>query len=1205
MQPSDQLTIRGRLRAARIPAPAIGYRAGLTLLSILTLLATAFIGLAEAAEPRSWPDLPVRRWDADEVRAMPNGQKMLDQELHRQGEYNRRWRQVHDVLGGQHVSRLSQEMLARRGLGPSSLVAGGPTSTTNKALEPDVLRVLLVRVSFENNRNPNLTTMDPSGDFMLDPLADPGPLEIDPPPHNKAYFESHMQGLTEYYQFMSGGQLIIEGTVLPEGENDSYKLTDVADYGPGASSFWTLENLERLVQDMMTTADAGLIADGGNGLADYDDETPFTYVIFVHSGSDWQSDINGDSPNDIPTFFVTLGEPVDLIGTNPGGNPGKLSECSIIPETTSQDGFPGSIAAAFYHEFGHALGLPDVYNTQNGLPSVGIWDLMDSGTNLPVTLGTITAEGDTVLVSATGVLPPSLSAWCKSYLGWLEMGEVSKPVSSTGDYFLPAVGVPRTQYPLYNAGSGDFNLAYPQAYRAGSSPLEYFLIENRWVPDSVAETPYNDLRFEVDDNTGVSLYLAGLRNGNWTNSGLYDFFMPAGGLLVWHVNAERIANELPNNTINAYGDGLRLVEADGIQDIGVLDAFVLGWFGSWRDPFGGRDQNLMDTGFNDLYIDKFPNSRNFDRSYSGVRLSNMSRRVPRFSSVMKFNATLEPVLDGFPWQATAVDSVEAGLSGGKAVARKITPSSVTPVSLAEQVLIFSDEPGEGWTGGDFATSFYGIRPNGVRRWADVPGRPEGVFQVVDGTVIGAPLMLDHPSDGAEMIWATENGTVGATHLPLGLPPSVLWSSALSDRVLASPLALRWQGAAERLLIATHADSLQILDRAGNVLGNGILLSPDSGPAVSNLSMTVFASAAGTDDRAAAFVEGGWFLVEQDASGLIATPGFVPYERISSAVPQYFAVVPLENESHSLVVYDDEGELGRWNIDSDGTVVALSPGTELDGPLVCAPAVADVDGDGRHDVVLATATRVFGFNSDGLPLRGYPVKFYDLFALPDSLRIRGPLVVADGTGDGINDVFFNTTGGHLLGLNANGRLHEGFPLRWGDVSESSFTIGGETDRVLWLVSSGGYDTGFKGRNAVNGRVSAYGLLPTAPTDERTSEWLGPYGGPSRNGPAGEAKSLGSLAPIASETEQVYLYPNPMSGEDVKVRFFSAGSGAAKIAVYNLGGELVADKSMPVIAGALNEIEMSLPSLVSGMYMARLEYDSTSGRTVRTMTLAVEK
>ena len=45
--------------------------------------------------------------------------------------------------------------------------------------------------------------------------------------------------------------------------------------------------------------------------------------------------------------------------------------------------------------------------------------------------------------------------------------------------------------------------------------------------------------------------------------------LPAGGVLVLHVNEERIEHELPTNTINIYGDGLRLIEADGIEDIGI------------------------------------------------------------------------------------------------------------------------------------------------------------------------------------------------------------------------------------------------------------------------------------------------------------------------------------------------------------------------------------------------------------------------------------------------------------------------------------------------------------------------------------------------------------------------------------------------------------------------------------------------------------
>jgi len=53
------------------------------------------------------------------------------------------------------------------------------------------------------------------------------------------------------------------------------------------------------------------------------------------------------------------------------------------------------------HEFGHVLGLPDIYNTYTGTSTCGEWDLMDSGG--------WTDDGNT---------PSHISAWCKKYLGW-------------------------------------------------------------------------------------------------------------------------------------------------------------------------------------------------------------------------------------------------------------------------------------------------------------------------------------------------------------------------------------------------------------------------------------------------------------------------------------------------------------------------------------------------------------------------------------------------------------------------------------------------------------------------------------------------------------------------------------------------------------------------------------------------------------------
>ncbi len=181
-----------------------------------------------------------------------------------------------------------------------------------------------------------------------------------------------------------------------------------------------------------------------------------------------------------------------------------------------------------------------------------------------------------------------------------------------------------------------------------------------------------------------------------------------------------------------------------------------------------------------------------------------------------------------------------------------------------------------------------------------------------------------------------------------------------------------------------------------------------------------------------------------------------------------------------------------------------------------------------------------------------------------------------------------------------------PLRWSDRRTGGLAVGGPDDaRVLWLVSPGGYTGPPLDRQFVNGRVTGFGLAAAADESRRTSEWRGPGGGSARRGSEGVAQGLGPAAPSAAETGRVVLYPNPMVGDQVTVRFFSGGSRPARLSVYNLEGEEVATADIPVNTGSVNEFSLPLPGVASGLYLARLEYDAGSGIEIRTLTLAVEK
>ncbi len=1159
-------------------------------MAVLPVFVLSVLLVAEAVAGPRWERLPARRWDWDQVAATTGGRRLIDGELRRQGESVRRWRAVHELLGDRQVSRKSHRLLAERGLGPALLAAGADRDKA--ASGTDTLRVLFVRIAFDGNRDPHLTTIPAGGNFMLDPLAAPGPLEVDPPPHDKAYFASHLQGLSEYYRFMSGRRLQIEGRVLPEGDQDAYRVGDIADYGPGAGKFWTMVGLESLVRDMITATDAGTAADGSVNLADYDDNDPFTYVIFVHAGSDWQSDVNGDSPNDIPTFFVNLGDAQALASIGSDGVAGSLTECSVIPETTNQDGYAGSIAAAFYHEFGHALGLPDVYDSSRGLPSVGIWDLMDSGTNLSATLGAITDQGDTVYVVAGGVLPPSLSAWDKWFLGWLETQEID---GKSAEYRLPAVGVPREDYALWAGGYGAFRPTDPQAWRGGLSPREWFLMENRWVASGNEPLPWDNLSFERDDSTGVILYLAGHvpDTETWENSGLYDYFLPAGGLLVWHVNEDRIEAGLASNTINTDGDGLKLVEADGLQDIGVLNAYVLGWYGSWRDPFGGNDPDGIATGFTTLPADGFPNTRLHDRSWSHLALSDIGKFGTRTASVMKFKATLGQVPPGLPWTIAA----EAAAGAVPAGPRAIDPQSLTPLEVSgKRLLVFADAPGTNHGEAPFDGTLYAVTEDGREWWNRAAGRPVGGFLALGDRLAGSPVAVPQPGGATDLYLGLREGNVRAVRLGTGASVDLLWQTGLADSLVCGPVPVYDSGGTLRLACAAPND-VCLLATGGEAVGSAWLGLGGLEP--SGVVTGVWSLASDAGDRLLVATRTGLVLANQGSAGLGGAVRIGFPRAADGAVST--VVVPGSGVDAMVHVFDASGALGAWRYDGD----MLEPAArlaEIDGPPVCAPAVADLDGDGLNDLVVATAARVWGLKADGIPLRGWPRRQYDLFPLADSTRVAGPLVVADATGDGRNEVFFNTDGGHLMGLGSDGALLEQLPLRWGDRSSAGLAVGdGASGRLLWLVSGGGYTSPPMDRTWTNGRVAAW-RVTGAPA---TSEWLGPGGGSARRGPVGAAHDLGDGTPAALDRAEVILFPNPVSGEAVNARFWSDAAGPVRLAVYDLQGELVRQDTFAGAGGQMNQVRLDLPGIASGMYVAVLDFMGAGGHRTLTMTLAVER
>ncbi|MFD6248784.1 immune inhibitor A domain-containing protein, partial [Streptomyces roseolus] len=91
----------------------------------------------------------------------------------------------------------------------------------------------------------------------------------------------------------------------------------------------------------------------------------------------------------------------------------------------------------FAHEYGHDLGLPDLYDTAGGENSTGYWSLMSSGSWLGLGKESI------------GDMPGDMNAWDKLQLGWLNYTKVSDEQ--------------RAEKSTHKLGVAEYNTKNPQA----------------------------------------------------------------------------------------------------------------------------------------------------------------------------------------------------------------------------------------------------------------------------------------------------------------------------------------------------------------------------------------------------------------------------------------------------------------------------------------------------------------------------------------------------------------------------------------------------------------------------------------------------------------------------------------------------------------------------------------------------------------------
>lgn len=436
------------------------------------------------------------------------------------------------------------------------------------------------------------------------------------------YFQSTGEGdetVRDYYDENSGGRFALGGTAtgwLRSGQSYSYYVNGDGqsgtkdDYGfdSSPSAFAALPyatNVWGIVREAVDLADEAGVdfsrydADG-DGVVDA--------VVVIHAGAGAERAFDSSlGANQIWSHKSDLADPAVVALMGPTELDGvRIGAYNLVPEI-GQTG-------VYAHEFGHILGLPDLYRTyvQNGATiqesTVGVFCLMDAGSLLPY-------RGSGGVVA--GDRPGHMNPFFKSWFGWIDPEAYEPGASFAGPATVSLDGVERggaVVRILGNPGGVD--------WENGGGTGEYFLLEAR-------------------DQVG------------------FDQALPGKGMLVWHISEARADNDSAKVSKRLAA----VVEAeDGAPgDIGTVDQTQTLNLGEPSDFYGAAP-------FRDWTPDTDPSSDLYGGRFSGIVVTDVTLNGARVSFDLHFEECPAggPYVFPNPWRLLDTDfvTIAYGPEGG-------------------------------------------------------------------------------------------------------------------------------------------------------------------------------------------------------------------------------------------------------------------------------------------------------------------------------------------------------------------------------------------------------------------------------------------------------------------------------------------------------------------------------------------------------------
>ncbi len=481
--------------------------------------------------------------------------------------------------------------------------------------------------------------------------------------------------MTDYYLENSYDRFYIKGDIFGWYRMDS-------------TYEWYVSDDDGLTRGRYLAADAvdAAEADGVDfSEYDHDDDDYCDGVIVIHSGRGAEEGVYGiwsHKWNIWPKKFID-GVWVEAYTMNP-------------EEAWFPFGVKLSPIGVFCHEYGHILGLPDLYDVDYnpGSSGLGKWSLM--------------AYGNQLNYSRT---PAHLDAWCKASVGFLDFIEVDSNVFQDT---IPAIEYNPVAYKLQNSYTGSH---------------EYWVVENRQRVGFDLYLPGQGLCiYHVDtlapiNNTNPNRYYVAMEQADGKNDLALTVCNKGDGGDPWPGLAREFHNlSTPNSRTNVGGfvTQIGVWRISGVDSVMTAD-FDIEYSRPWVELYGSDSLVFVDDGdgileagetilFYCTIINKMRNTYNIhatlatDNPAVNFVTNNVAFGVDLFGSPcnnasapieFKLADTLTPVIDSF-FLTITTDSLDTTPGSGE-----FTKTFGFEVQVgAPQVLLVDDDRGE-----DFETMY--------------------------------------------------------------------------------------------------------------------------------------------------------------------------------------------------------------------------------------------------------------------------------------------------------------------------------------------------------------------------------------------------------------------------------------------------------------------------------------------------------------------